>query len=214
MSEDAAFRHERLIEALLFASDAPLTEAAIADRIGEDVEVSAAISALQARYEGRGVSLVRAANGWAFRTAPDLAERLAVGKTVERKLSRAGVETLAIIAYHQPVTRAEIEQVRGVALSKGTIDTLLEIGWIKPMGRRRSPGRPVTWGVTPAFLDHFGLESLKDLPGVDELKRAGLLDSQPIFGMGAPEDADDDQSQEELFEDADGQEEDRMNEAP
>lgn len=200
MTDDLAFGQERLLEALLFAADAPLNEAQITARLGEEIDVPARIAALEARYAGRGVILMRVAGGWAFRTAPDLGERLAVMRPVERKLSRAGVETLAIIAYHQPVTRAEIEQVRGVALSKGTLDALLEIGWIRPMGRRRSPGRPTTWGITPAFLDHFGLDSLDDLPGAEELKRAGLLDSQPIFGMAATEDEADD-NQRELFED-------------
>lgn len=198
-----AFADERLIEAVLFASDAPMSVDAIAARVGRAVDVGARLSALQERYRGRGVELVRVARGWAFRTAPDLGDRLAMAAPVERKLSRAGVETLAIVAYHQPVTRAEIEQVRGVALSKGTLDALLEIGWIRPMGRKRAPGRPVMWGVTPGFLDHFGLDSLDDLPGMEELKRTGLLDSEPIFGMSAIEDEADDR-QIDLFDDAAG----------
>jgi segregation and condensation protein B len=136
---------------------------------------------LRDHYQGRGVHLVRAGRTWAFRTAPDLAARLAAHKEVARKLSRAGIETLAIIAYHQPVTRAEIEEIRGVGLSRGTLDSLLEAGWIRPRGRRRTPGRPTTWGTTDAFLDHFGLESTDDLPGTDELKAAGLLDPRPAI---------------------------------
>ncbi len=141
-------------------------------------------------YAGRGVNLVKVAGGWAFRTAPDLSEKLKIEKPVTRKLSRASVETLAIIAYHQPVTRAEIEQVRGVGLSKGTLDLLFEQNWIKPMGRRRAPGKPVTWGTTDFFLEHFGLGSLDDLPGQEELKAAGLLDPRsqpPIFRPDEPD---------------------------
>jgi segregation and condensation protein B len=136
------------------------------------------LAELAALYQGRGVELVQLAGGWAFRTAPDLATALRVTLDVSRKLSRAAVEALAIIAYHQPVTRGEIEEIRGVQLSRGTLDILLESGWIKPKGRRRTPGRPVTWVTTPGFLDHFGLTSLDDLPGVEELKAAGLLDKR------------------------------------
>jgi segregation and condensation protein B len=136
-------------------------------------------------YANRGVNLVRVDGKWAFRTAPDLGPRLQIEQKVHRKLSRAALETMAVIAYHQPVTRAEIEEVRGVALSKGTLDTLLEIGWVKPRGRRRTPGRPVTWVTTDAFLDHFGLEGLDALPGVEELRAAGLLDlHSPISALG------------------------------
>ena len=133
---------------------------------------------LKALYKGRGIELARAGNRWFFRTAPDLADRMKLEKIVPRKLSRAGIETLAIVAYHQPVTRAEIEEIRGVTISRGTIDILLEEGWIKPKGKRRTPGRPTTWGTSESFLDHFGLESLNDLPGIEELKAAGLLDSR------------------------------------
>ena len=169
----------RLLEALLFASTDPVSEVVLASRLPEGVDLKSLIGELQQTYASRGVNLARVAGKWAFRTAPDLGNILRVERNVVRKLSRAAVETLATIAYHQPVTRAEIEEIRGVQLSKGTFDTLFESGWIKPVGRRRTPGRPVTWGTTDAFLDHFGLESVSDLPGIDELKAAGLLDSRP-----------------------------------
>jgi segregation and condensation protein B len=174
MSVDPA--HIRIAEALLFAAAEPLDENSLAQRLPEDADVPAVLAALAAQYDGHGVGLQKLAGRWAFVTAPDLAPLLSRYKEVPRKLSRAGVETLAIIAYHQPVTRAEIEEVRGVALSKGTLDLLLETGWIRMRGRRRVPGRPVTYGTTDDFLIHFGLESLQDLPGIDELKAAGLLD--------------------------------------
>src|SRR5512135_1072143 len=164
----------RLIEALLFASAAPVEEAGIAERLPEGADVPGLLAELEAQYRGRGVNVVRVAGGWTFRTAPDLAQRLKLETTVQRRLSRAAVETLAIIAYHQPVTRAEIEEIRGVQISKGTIDTLLESGWITPKGRRETVGRPVTWGTTDEFLQHFGLGEINDLPGMDELKAAGL----------------------------------------
>ncbi len=170
---------ERLVEALLFASAAPLTEADLAARLGPDTDVRAILARLAERYDGRGVQLVAVGGGWAFRTAEDLGPHLRLTRETHRKLSRAAIEALAIIAYHQPVTRGEIEEIRGVQLSKGTMDALLEAGWIKPKGRRNSPGRPVTWVTTPGFLDHFGLTSLDDLPGVEELKAAGLLDRRP-----------------------------------
>ncbi|MBT5239203.1 MAG: SMC-Scp complex subunit ScpB [Rhodospirillaceae bacterium] len=168
----------RLVEALLFASASAVTEKMMAERLGEGVDVPSLLGRLKELYKGRGVELTRAGNRWFFRTAPDLGDRLKLEKMVPRKLSRAGTETLAIIAYHQPVTRAEIEEIRGVVISRGTIDILLEEGWIKPRGRRHTPGRPMTWGTSDAFLDHFGLESLNDLPGIEELKAAGLLDSR------------------------------------
>ncbi len=188
----------RLLEAILFASDQPLPEAALAERLPAEVDVGEALRALASQYAPRGVNLVKRGEGWAFRTAPDLAAQLRVETNVGRKLSRAALETLAIIAYHQPVTRAEVEEVRGVALSKGTMDLLFEAGWIRPKGRRRTPGRPVTWVTTQGFLDHFGLESLEDLPGVEELKAAGLLDTRPAMSAysnraqddGAPVDTD------------------------
>jgi segregation and condensation protein B len=157
-------------------------EAVIASRLPEGTDVPALLEELQTHYAARGFVLVRRGQGWAFRTAPDLAEELKVEQTQERRLSRAAVETLAIIAYHQPVTRAEIEEIRGVALSKGTLDILFAAGWVRPKGRRRTPGRPLTWGTSEAFLDHFGLASLDDLPGVKELEAAGLLDARAASG--------------------------------
>lgn len=167
----------RMIEALLFASSEPLSDAQLAERVPEGVAVAPIIEHLQGFYAARGVNLVRVADKWMFRTAPDLAFLLRREVHEARRLSRAAVETLAIIAYHQPITRAEIENIRGVTLSKGTLDVLMEEQWVRMMGRRRSPGRPVTYGTTNAFLVHFGLPSLQDLPGLDELKAAGLLDN-------------------------------------
>ena len=165
----------RLIEALLFASAAPVTEGEIADRLPEGTDVTALLAELDGHYRERGVLLAKIAGGWTFRTAPDLAQRLKLETTVQRRLSRAAVETLAIVAYHQPVTRAEIEEIRGVQISKGTIDTLMEAGWIVPKGRRETVGRPVTWGTSEAFLHHFSLGDITDLPGMEELKAAGLI---------------------------------------
>ncbi len=173
----------RLIEALLFASAAPVEEASIAERLPEDSDVPALLAELAEHYSGRGVNLVMIAGGWTFRTAPDLGQRLKLEMTVQRRLSRAAVETLAIIAYHQPVTRAEIEEIRGVQISKGTIDTLLEAGWIMPKGRRETVGRPVTWGTSDSFLHHFGLGEIADLPGMDELKAAGLIGEPPVVSL-------------------------------
>jgi segregation and condensation protein B len=171
----------RLIEALLFASAEPVAPDALARHLPEGTDLPALLDRLRSDYEGRGVALVRVGQRWAFRTAEDLAERLKIETESHRKLSRAAIETLAIIAYHQPVTRAEIEEIRGVALSKGTLDNLLEASWVRPKGRRRTPGRPVTWGTTDDFLDHFGLENLDALPGLAELKAAGLLDTRPAI---------------------------------
>ena len=165
----------RLIEALLFASASPVTELEIADRLPEGSDVSALLAELEEHYRARGVMLAKIAGGWTYRTAPDLASRLKLETTVQRRLSRAAVETLAIVAYHQPVTRAEIEEIRGVQISKGTIDTLMEAGWIVPKGRRETVGRPVTWGTSEAFLHHFSLGDIRDLPGMEELKAAGLI---------------------------------------
>ncbi len=175
----------KLLEAILFASTEPLSERALAYRLPEGTALASLLSALQDHYVERGVNLVRAGKSWAFRTAPDMAQQLNKEVDVPRKLSRAAVETLAIIAYHQPVTRAEIEEVRGVGLSRGTLDVLLEANWIRPKGRRRTPGRPMTWGTTDGFLDQFGLEDVRDLPGMDELKAAGLLDSGPAISVYA-----------------------------
>lgn len=182
MSEHAMDdQHLRLIEAIVFASQSPVPERVLAGRLPEGTDLGALLDALKSRYQGRGVNLVRAGGAWAFRTAPDIASLLNVETWVLRKLSRAAVETLAIIAYHQPVTRAEIEEIRGVGMSRGILDTLLEAGWINPKGRRRTPGRPSTWGTTDAFLDHFGLDDLGHLPGMGEMKAAGLLDSGPAI---------------------------------
>lgn len=180
----------RLLEALIFASATMLDEEALAERLPEGADVNALLADLAESYAGRGVNLVKVAGAWTFRTAPDLKDRLKIETQVSRKLSRAAVETLAIIAYHQPVTRAEIEAIRGVGLSKGTLDLLFEQGWIQPMGRRRAPGKPVTWGSTPFFLEHFGLAALDDLPGFDELKAAGLLDANANITVYRPEEGD------------------------
>jgi segregation and condensation protein B len=166
----------RRLEAMLFASAEPLGEAVLASRLPEGTNLESLIEELQGHYANRGVNLVHRGKGWAFRTAADVAPFLKLEREIPKKLSRAAVETLAIIAYQQPVTRAEIEEIRGVALSKGTLGILLEAGWIRPKGRRRVAGRPQTWGTTESFLDYFALESLDALPGVDELKAAGLLD--------------------------------------
>jgi segregation and condensation protein B len=165
----------REIEALLFAAAGALTEAEIARRLPEGADIAAALRDLSTRYEGRGVVLVQVAGGWRFHTAPDLAWLMTEERQEPRRLSRAAQETLAIIAYHQPVTRAEIEAVRGVQASRGTLDVLLELGLVRMRGRRRTPGRPVTYGTTDAFLEHFGLATLSDLPGAAEMKAAGLL---------------------------------------
>ena len=171
----------RILEALLFASAEPLSVKDLHERMPEGADVGAALMALKQTYEGRGVHLVEMDGRWAFRTAPDLAEALRPDKQVSKKLSRAAMETLAIIASHQPVTRAEIENIRGVATHKGTLDALMESGWIKPGRRRESPGRPLTWVSTSAFLDQFSLEALTDLPGLDDLKASGLLDRRPAI---------------------------------
>jgi segregation and condensation protein B len=181
----------RLLEALLFASAEPLDQAALAKRMPEGVDIKAALAQLQADYAPRGVNLVRVANKWTFRTAGDLAWLMTRESTETRKLSRAAIEVLAIIAYHQPVTRAEIEDIRGVVTSKGTLDVLLETGWIKPRGRRKTPGRPLTFGTTEAFLAQFCLETLGDLPGLEELKGTGLLDSRLPTGFSVPMPSDD-----------------------
>jgi len=177
--QDIPPEHLRMVEALLFAAAEPLDEASLIARLPEGVDVPAAIAALTQAYKNRGVNLLNVAGRWALRTAPDLKFLLEKEVQVIRRLSRAAVETLAIIAYHQPITRAEIEETRGVAISKGTMDVLMEEGWIRPKGRRKSPGRPVTYGTTTDFLDHFGLAELTDLPGMDELKAAGLLSARP-----------------------------------
>jgi segregation and condensation protein B len=181
----------RLLEALLFAAGEPLDEATLASRLPDDVDLRAAMRRLQAEYAARGVNLVRVAGKWTFRTANDLAWLLARNVVEPKKLSRAALETLAIVAYHQPVTRHEIEDIRGVSTSKGTVDVLLETGWIRLRGRRKSPGRPVTFGTTEAFLSHFGLETLGDLPGLEELKGAGFLEGGLPPGFSVPLPSDD-----------------------
>ncbi|MDX1738093.1 MAG: SMC-Scp complex subunit ScpB [Alphaproteobacteria bacterium] len=208
------FEQLRLLEALLFAAKEPLREKELRDRMPEDADLEGLLQELQANYANRGVQLKsmelsKNENVWAFRTADDLAGYMSLNREVEKKLSRAAIETLSIIAYHQPVTRAEIEDIRGVALSKGTMDILLEANWIKPKGRRQSPGRPVTWGTTADFLDHFGLSSTRDLPGMEELRASGLLENRPGLGTIAMQqseadfETDEDHSEEyqdELFD--------------
>ena len=171
------------IEALIFASDRPIRERELIMHLPENMDLAEVIAAVALRYDATsGIELCQVGDGWAFRTKAEIAERLSQHKQVERPLSRAALEVLAIIAYHQPITRAEIEEIRGISLSKGTLDILLELGWIKPRGRRRTPGRPLTWGTSPAFLDHFGLADVTDLPGMDDLKAAGLLRKGQILG--------------------------------
>ncbi|MEO0670470.1 MAG: SMC-Scp complex subunit ScpB [Pseudomonadota bacterium] len=180
----------RVIEARLFATDTPLSVEALAETLPVDADVPALLEELKGLYAGRGVNLVEVAGGWAFRTAEDLSHLLERHMQAERRLSKAALETLSIIAYHQPATRAEIEEIRGVATSKGTLDVLMDVGWIRPRGRRRAPGRPVTYGTTQEFLAHFSLASLRDLPGIGELKGAGLLNPNlpPDFKVPEPTD--------------------------
>jgi segregation and condensation protein B len=180
----------RLIEALLFASAEPLDDKMLTARLPEGVDLEAAMRRLQAEYAPRGVNLVRVAGKWTFRTANDLSWLMSRHAVEPKKLSRAAIETLAIIAYHQPVTRAEIEEIRGVSTSKGTLDVLLETEWIRPRGRRKTPGRPITFGTSEAFLGHFGLQAIGDLPGLEELKGTGLFDGRlpPGFSVPVPTD--------------------------
>ena len=171
------------IEALIFASDRPIRERELIVHLPENMDLAEVIAAVALRYDATsGIELCQVGDGWAFRTKAEIAERLSQHKQVERPLSRAALEVLAIIAYHQPITRAEIEEIRGISLSKGTMDILLELGWIKPRGRRQTPGRPLTWGTSPVFLDHFGLADVGDLPGMGDLKAAGLLRKGQILG--------------------------------
>ena len=181
----------RILEAVLFAADEPLDEKALAGRLPAGADVHALLLQLQQDYASRGVNLVRVGGKWSLRTAGDLAWILTRETVVTKKLSRAAIETLAIVAYHQPVTRAEIEEIRGVTTSKGTLDVLLETGWIRLRGRRKAPGRPVTYGTTETFMSHFGLDALADLPGIDELKGAGLMDKSLPAGFSVPVPSDD-----------------------
>ncbi|MGB2069741.1 MAG: SMC-Scp complex subunit ScpB [Candidatus Puniceispirillaceae bacterium] len=188
------------VEAIIFASDKPVRERELRHHIPDEQDMAEIIEVIQQRFDAScGIELRQVGDGWAFRTRAEIAERLNQHKQVERPLSRAALEVLAIIAYHQPITRAEIEEIRGISLSKGTMDILLELTWIKPRGRRRTPGRPLTWGTSPAFLDHFGLDDITDLPGLDELKSAGLLRKGQILGalMDSPATDQDDDADEE-----------------
>ena len=208
-SLDSLTEYAATLEALVFASDKPVLNRELQHHLPDHVEVADVMAAVMQRYDATsGVELCRVGDGWAFRTRPAVAERLQQHKTVERPLSRAALEVLAIIAYHQPITRAEIEEIRGISLSKGTMDILLELTWIKPRGRRRTPGRPLTWGTSPAFLDQFGLSDITDLPGMDDLKAAGLLRKGQILGAlkdhnsDYDEDDDNDDLDADLLEDA------------
>jgi segregation and condensation protein B len=210
MPEESLFQapplaeQERMVEAILFATAEPVTVAEMDARMPHGSDAAEAVRMLARRYEGRGVNVVRVGDAWAIRTAPDLGFLMRRETTEPRKLSRAAIETLAIVAYHQPVTRAEIEEIRGVSVSRGTVDQLIELGWVRFGRRKLTPGRPVTFVVTDAFLDHFGLESARDLPGLKELRAAGLLDARPMPGTetqpGAFDEEADDASQAEMFE--------------
>ena len=195
------------VEAIIFASDKPVRERELRHYIPHEQDMVEIIEVIQQRFDAScGIELRQVGDGWAFRTRAEIAERLNQHKQVERPLSRAALEVLAIIAYHQPITRAEIEEIRGISLSRGTMDILLELTWIKPCGRRRTPGRPLTWGTSPAFLDHFGLDDITDLPGLDELKSAGLLRKGQILGalMDSPttdQDDDADEAADDLLDD-------------
>ncbi len=194
---------ERMVEAVLFATAEPVTIAELEKRLPHGCDPAEALQHLRKRYEGRGVRVVKVGDAWAIRTAPDLGFLMQKETVETRKLSRAAIETLAIVAYHQPVTRAEIEEIRGVSVSRGTVDQLIEQGWLRFGRRKLTPGRPVTYVVTQEFLDHFGLENARDLPGLKELRAAGLLDSRPPPGTGLPSSDDedeDDTDQSEMFE--------------
>lgn len=183
---EAFARATRIVEALLFAGGVPLSTDALAAHLPPSTDLAAVLAGLQAQYAGRGVELVEAGGAWRFQSAPDLAGHFSETRAAPRRLPKAALETLAVIAYHQPVTRAEIEEIRGVSLSRGSLDLLLELSWVKPRGRRRSPGRPLTFGTTPEFLSHFGLASLDALPGKDDLKAAGLVDPRIAAALDVP----------------------------
>ncbi len=189
----------RIIEALIFASPDAVTDKIIRQHLPDDATYDAVMEYLLTRFgENSGINLIQFDGNWAMRTADDVAEHLRTIRESEKTLSRAALETLAIIAYHQPVTRAEIEEIRGVSISKGTLDILLEMGWVKPKGRRRTPGRPITWATSPGFLDHFGLNHISDLPGLDELKKTGLLTTgQTISDVMRVNDLDDDENEDD-----------------
>ena len=202
-SPESSIELPRIVEAVLFASSEPVTEKELSSRLPEGADLSSILSELRSFYENRGVHLVKTGDSWAFRTAPDLSFLLRDKVIRRRKLSRAALEVLAIIAYHQPVTRAEIEEIRGVMTSRGTLDVLLETGWVRLRGRRRGPGRPVTYGTSREFLDHFSFSSLDDLPGLEELKGAGLLQSQLPPDMPSVVSNDDDPSSSDDSDDSD-----------
>ena len=199
------FQLLRILEAILFSSADPVSEKVLKKRLPEGSDVDVLLQELKSFYSNRGVHLVSVGKkAWAFRTAPDLSDHLRIDTEVNRRLSRAAIEALSIIAYHQPITRAEIEEVRGVATSRGTLDILLQAEWIRPRGRRRVPGRPVTWGTTEQFLDQFGIERIEDLPGIEELKAAGLLDSRPgLMSLGQISDGSDNAATESYEKDED-----------
>ena len=198
----------RILEALLFASNEPLSLNMLSEHLDDDDDVQLLVGELQALYAARGVNLVQVGTKWAFRTAPDLGYLLERHGVEQRKLSKAALETLAIIAYHQPVTRGEIEEIRGVAISKGTLDVLIECEWVRLRGRRRAPGRPITYGTTDGFLDHFGIATVRDLPGLKELKSAGLLSGNlpPDFEAPDPRDVAGLMEDEDPLEDEDADE--------
>ena len=199
---------ERMAEAILFATAEPVTVAELNARMPHGADAAEALALLRKRYEGRGVRVVKVGDAWAMRTAPDLGFLMQKETVETRKLSRAAIETLAIVAYHQPVTRAEIEEIRGVSVSRGTVDQLIELEWIRFGRRRMTPGRPVTYVVTQNFLDHFGLESARDLPGLKELRAAGLLENRPVPGGAGDDDEDEDAlDQSDMFEDEEAPEE-------
>ncbi len=199
----------RIVEALLFAATQPVAEESLVEHLPEGADIPALMAELVGHYAERGVTLTRVAGKWSFRTAEDLAAHLRIETRVGRKPSRAAVETLSIIAYHQPVTRTEVEEIRGVASSRGSFDVLLEAGWIRPTGRRQTPGRPVTWGTTQRFLEEFGLDRITDLPGVDELKASGLLDTRPAGAIISGMDGSDaeDETEDEAEDEADDRDE-------
>lgn len=195
---------ERMVEAILFATADPMTVKELTGRLPHGSDAAEALVHLRKRYDGRGVNVIKVGDAWAIRTAPDLGFLMQKETVETRKLSRAAIETLAIVAYHQPVTRAEIEEIRGVSVSRGTIDQLIELEWIRFGRRRMTPGRPVTFVVTQAFLDHFGLENARDLPGLKELRAAGLLENRPPPGIGLDDNTDGedgDEDQVDMFED-------------